>query len=288
MINKQKLGWIVHNELITQDIIPNSVPELLRKKGHEVVIADIARFSDKLSTTLPSDVDLWSGLGTISFLKRLPQLTTLRNIPLHSFFMSEGHSYMRYQSQIPKDKILNKDGFILPLSECMNRSASSISNALSCNSIHIRPDNGLKVAEAHQMNLNDDEWMSWIKNTMQFSGANENTLFWFFPKQKIDAEYRLVIFNRKVVSQTPYPHDFNKLDSMDSSVPKAAIDLGNEVAQKLNLSDPIYVMDIARQGKTYKVIEINCMASSGWYKLSPEAVVNHLSMALTYIANDLY
>ena len=287
-MNRHKLGWIVHSDLITQDIIPKAVPELLRNKGHEVVVANVTRFSDKLSVDLASNVDLWSGLGTIAFLKRLPQLTTLRNVPLHSFFMNEGHSYMRYQSQIPRDKILNKNGFILPLSECMNRSASSISKSLNCNSVHIRPDNGLKVAEAHQMILNDDEWVLWIKNTMQFSGANENTLFWLFPKQEIDAEYRLVIFNGKVVSQSPYPHDFNNLDNMDNCVPCEAIELGNEVAQKMNLSDPIYVMDIARQGRTFKVIEINCMASSGWYKLSAQAVVNHLSMALVKTANDLY
>lgn len=60
--------------------------------------------------------------------------------------------------------------------------------------------------------------------------------------------------------------------SADSFVPKEAIEFAEAAAQRW-LPAEVVVMDVARQGGTWKVVEFNCFNGSRFYLANDEAIV---------------
>jgi hypothetical protein len=263
-----KLGWILQKTLLENGTFPSILPSELEALGTIVHVSDCGRFDDNLSPQIPHDSPamFWSALGSLHFIKNISKVIPPRYL-VHTFFTNELHYYSRYQSQIPMASRLNKRGFMLPFSACEQIQASEIKQWVQAPIVHIRPDNALKIAEASQVELNEEDWNRWLHQTKSLSGASASTTFWFFPAQKIEAEYRFVIANGTPISATPYPHCINDLSIMDSAVPREAFSLASSVASTITLDDPIYVMDIARNEDHFFVVELNCMATSGWYNL---------------------
>jgi glutathione synthase/RimK-type ligase-like ATP-grasp enzyme len=113
-------------------------------------------------------------------------------------------------------------------------------------------------------------------------------LFWLFPNKVIKAEYRTIISNKKVIGASGYPHNFKNLEDYNSIVPEAVISLAESAAKDIDISDKIYILDVAETDLGYKVIELNCLATSGWYNIEAKDIAPHLDWHLKNIQKELY
>lgn len=285
-----KYGWLIHQHLLDKNIVPKMLIDALQAYDDvPVVVRDIDLINHKLSEPLPPEVKLWSSIGTIGFQRNAHNLRDFQHVEHYSFFAPELHYYSRYQYMIPRALILNRNGILLPFSECFHRTALSLSTMLNTTRVHVKPDNSLKIAEAEQFDLTETHWQRFLQHTKQFSGVNPQSLLWLFPAADIREEYRMVIYQQNVIAATPYPHNIRDLSQIATSVPNDAINVAAEAAKNINISDQIYVLDIARTADDkYYVIELNCMATSGWYKLNPQPIANALNHAIQHVIEEHY
>lgn len=284
-----KHGWLIHQHLLDENSIPKTLIDALQVSDVPVVVRDIDLINQTLSEPLPPEVELWSSLGTIAFQRNAHNLRDFQGVEHYSFFAPELHQYSRYQHMIPRELILNRNGLLLPFSECFHRTAGSLATMLNTERVHVRPDNSLKLAEAEQFHLTETHWQRFLQNTKRLSGANPQSLFWLFPAVDIREEYRMVVYQNEIIAATPYPHNIHDLSQIATSVPDIAISVAQEAAKSIHISDQIYVLDVARTSENqYYVIELNCMATSGWYELDPQPIAKALNHAIEHVIQDLY
>jgi hypothetical protein len=270
-------GIIIQKRLLEQNIIPQEAVPEFERLGMIVSIIDLDMF-DELIGHIDSNVQFWTSISTIKmqrFISKFLSKNTAHHLPL---FCSELHYYSKYIHQVPPKFRLNNNGLMLPLAEIKNICFDHLSKYLGSYQCHIRPDNALKIAEAQVISINTESIDNFINDTLQFSSASETSIFWIFPRKDIVAEYRLAIRNNKAIASSAYPHDILKPDDIEKTVPDDVISFGNMVARTINISDEIYVMDIARdtKGQLY-FLELNCMSTSGWYKMNVQTLCSNIS-----------
>lgn len=229
------------------------------------------------------DVDFLTSIGSISFVRDLHRRMK-KHKPMHNLFDPLLHRFSLYQHMIPKEFSLNSDGFMLPFSEIRRRNFEQISGLLSANSVFIKPDNGLKICEASV--INRDNLSDWKSDIEKYSGAGENSLFWIFPAVQIDCEYRCLVVNSTCISISTYSHDGNIacVNINDENL----INFVNDASKHIRIEDPCYIMDVALIKGQFKVIELNCLATSGQYMLNKTALYSTLIEQVQVIYNDLY
>ena len=88
--------------------------------------------------------------------------------------------------------------------------------------------------------------------------------------REIDAEWRLFVVEGKVVSGSMYR------PSAERSVPPEAIQFAERAASRWAPA-PVFVMDVARVDRTWKIVECNCFNGSRFYESNVDAIVAAVS-----------
>jgi len=88
--------------------------------------------------------------------------------------------------------------------------------------------------------------------------------------REIDAEWRLFVVGGKVVSGSMYR------PTAERSVPSDVIEFA-ELATSRWAPAPVFVMDVARVDRTWKIVECNCFNGSRFYEANVEAIVAAIS-----------
>lgn len=136
-----------------------------------------------------------------------------------------------------KDKVFNKDMFIKPSSDLKCFTAGIIKA-------------GTTVED-------------YILNTSyQKSYKNETILL--NDVKKPGTEFRFVCFGNEAIAGSSYLKD-GKL-KLDEKVDKELLGIASEFAKLYNPSD-IFVMDLAKNGNDFKIVEYNCWNASGLYSI---------------------
>ena len=91
------------------------------------------------------------------------------------------------------------------------------------------------------------------------------------PPVAIDAEYRVFIVGADVVAASQYRRA--GVACFDGYVPDAVIDLALE-ANSIWQPREAYVLDIARSGERWGIVEVNCITAARFYNAKPRAVVS--------------
>jgi hypothetical protein len=130
----------------------------------------------------------------------------------------------------------------------------------------IRPNADLKQFTGHCINAG--ECASWLKDAMecQSSGTyklDPNDIVILSRPKDIKMEWRWFIVGRKVISGAMYRNPQKQLVRIPETCP-ATIAEAQEFAN-LWLPDPCCVMDLAYVDDQVRVIEFNCINSSGFY-----------------------
>jgi len=88
--------------------------------------------------------------------------------------------------------------------------------------------------------------------------------------QDIDAEWRLFFVGNTVVTGSMYR------PSADRLLPSDLIEFAEEAARSWSPA-PVFVMDVARVQRSWKVVECNCFNGSRFYEANVEALVDAVS-----------
>jgi len=88
--------------------------------------------------------------------------------------------------------------------------------------------------------------------------------------QDIDAEWRLFFVGSTVVTGSMYR------PSADRSIPTDLIQFAEEAAHRWTPA-PVFVMDVARVQRSWKIVECNCFNGSRFYDANVEAMVDAVS-----------
>jgi hypothetical protein len=102
------------------------------------------------------------------------------------------------------------------------------------------------------------------------SGLDKSTRLVVDDVKDIDAEWRLFFVQQKIVSGSMYR------PSGDRSVPTDVIQFAEAAARRW-IPAPVFVMDVARVNRTWKIIECNCFNGCRFYEANVEAVVAAVS-----------
>ena len=163
-----------------------------------------------------------------------------------------------------QDKVLNNDAKILPFKDI----------TIEKEPLFIKPNRGLKIFNGKLMYPNYFKELKKrvINNKMNF---NENELMVVSSKKFINKEYRLFIVNNEIITacQTMEYSYLNLNEFVPEEVFKFAKDLINIWIPSNN-----FVLDVAKTPKGLKVVEINCINSSGPYLCDMKKVISALSL----------
>lgn len=176
------------------------------------------------------------------------------------------------------DLLLNNDYVIVPFAEFVRRKRFWYARwgGLENNSVFLRPNSGTKVFAGLCIPLDDFDHE--VNALTQISSVMPDTLVVVSSPKRIEAEFRFIIADRKVVAGSEYRWD-NKLD-IRTDYPDAAFKLAQEVAQRGWQPDPCYTCDVAWLGDDeYRVIEINSFSCAGLYMCDHDAIVKAVSEA---------
>lgn len=89
--------------------------------------------------------------------------------------------------------------------------------------------------------------------------------------QDIDAEWRLFMVGGEVVGGSMYR------PSADRALPPELIHFAERAAQNWTPA-PVFVMDVARVNRSWKIVECNCFNGSRFYDADAAAIVNAVSI----------
>lgn len=272
-----KIGIILQSSYLDNETDKEGIISAIKKLSIPLNVVDYNFSSFDKKKWEGESVDAVTCFGSISFNKRFPNQFIGDQI-MHNLFASDLHNYSKYQYKINRNFILNKNGIILPFSEIYEQK-----NTLNKNfkeEVFIRPDNALKICEAELVNLNNIN--DWIERSKSLNLISKETLFWLFEKQNIKKEFRTLVVNNKMITASKYIDNGEIIQEKEESEElRHFVELA---AKEISLEDQCYVMDIAETDNGFKVIEINCAASSGLYLMDK---TKYFSNCISYINNYL-
>ncbi len=136
------------------------------------------------------------------------------------------------------------------------------------NMLFIKPDTNDKAFNGelvHRKNI--DAWIA----SIEAADVDPTLLCLIGTPEDIESEYRLVIWNKKVISSTSYRLD-GKLEFAEGCPEKVA-KLAEEAAQKWS-PDSLFVMDVALSDGVARIIECGSVNVAGFYQCKLPPIVD--------------
>ena len=194
---------------------------------------------------------------------KLARIAKEYNLKPGSFF-NENHDYLVYSEKYGKENMLNGDSLITTIKQFEFPKNESL---------FIRPTKDSKIFTGKVFNMYD--WEEMIASNTRLE---DNTIQVSKPKD-IQQEVRNFIVNGKVITSSYYRLGSNVYhqECKDDSI----IEYAQSMANIYNVADG-YVMDIAMIGNEYKIVEINCLNSAGFYDINMEKLIESI-LDLKYI-----
>lgn len=141
-------------------------------------------------------------------------------------------------------------------------SVQDFAKAVSDGPVFIRPDADSKVFDGGvRSTIELKELLARLPEDLQIVSA---------PPETIDAEYRVFVVGDDVVAASQYR--LGGKPASDGFVPSQVIDLALQ-ANALWQPREAYVIDIAKSGTRFGVIEVNCITAARFYSADARAVV---------------
>ena len=146
--------------------------------------------------------------------------------------------------------------------------------------VFVRPVQGNKVFNAGVLtreairSLDKEFW-----KLRPLSGLTADTEILVAPVVNIEAEFRFFVVRGRLVTWSPWsPFTRNDSRNWRDEVGDDVIAFAKSIAERWG-PDDAYVMDLARSGGSLKVVEFNCLNSSGLFGCDAGALVDALEEA---------
>lgn len=260
--------WVVQSNFLDINQI-NPIVEALREYNIPFQDVGVIPFSDEFITPLETDsVDLIPyGSTTLMKLAEKRGWTGL-------FFDRNTFNAMRWVME--RSDMLNADGYFTTV----ERAPDVLKNSSDDDVWFIRPAEDLKAFNGTVTNTKEiRRWMSSVESG-NFSFSADTPIVIASPKE-ILMEWRYFVVDRKIVTGSSYKYKNMKLTRReeDPKVLKEAQEFANGW-----LPHETCVMDLALTPSGVKVVEFNCLNSSGFYYHDIKAFVK----AVTEYANRVW
>lgn len=229
-------------------------------------------------------------MGSISFVRQTKDW--FEGGDLAPFFNSNLHYCHKYIHQIPLEARLNAKAVMLPRQDIKAWGFEALARLMASggalpNKLFFRPDQALKVCEAELVEA--AYFDQWVKYLELHTGTSDSSLFWVAPEQSIKKEYRCLVSQGVVKSISSYGFE-QEPENVDATPIFVAIQQFLEpILLGLTEMDPAYVLDVAElDSGELRVIELNCLSTSGLYKLNLHEVANALVDGLRLLHREWY
>lgn len=178
-----------------------------------------------------------------------------------------------YYHQIPKDWLLNGDYFILPFGEILRNKDRIVDNF--GHNFFLRPVSGGKTFAGFPCHINDLEQE--LSSSMQLSSVSNETMVMIAKAIELEAEYRFIIGDGKVIDGSQYRR--NDILDIRRDWSGFAFDVANDMAKHSWQPDLIYTCDVAEvKGEVDpKIIELNSFSCAGLYACDKVKVIQEVS-----------
>lgn len=143
----------------------------------------------------------------------------------------------------------------------------------------IRPSRDAKVFTGKK--FTESKWKDFVEQSLNSKlqlTLNKDTRIQISKPKKIYKEARVWIVNGKVVTSSYYL--FHGNIEFEENVEKEGLDFALEMAKLFEVADA-FVMDICLTSDGWKIVEINCINSAGFYKADVELLIKALDSFFT-------
>jgi len=254
------MKWVCQNNLGKTDDV-EAIKRACEKYGHDFYGVEVIPFSDDLP-----DVD--NGVPTIFYgaTKWIERIQEKGSWAPGTFFNPS--SVCSVWMPIYGDMVLNNDGVFARLG---SEETVDIAKELSCDGlVFVRPDRDNKAFNGQLIREED---------ILVFSGKVHGTDLDGEPimissPRNIEREWRLWIVDNQVVSGSQY-RKRSRLD-VSAGYPEDLIGITKNLCDLYSPSR-VFVMDIGLHYGDYKVIELGCFNSAGFYAANIESIIGAVS-----------
>lgn len=173
-----------------------------------------------------------------------------------------------YYANIPNEWLLNEQYLMVPFYKI-----EQTMRLMGWNKIFVRPNSGNKTFTGFV--IDQDNAKPELSATLQTTSVYPETICLLAPARRIDAEFRFVIGNGRVIDGSEYRWD-NVLDirqDWDSD----CYDLACKMALHSWHPDIVYTCDVALTNEGPKIVELNGFSSAGMYAMDKKLVVDSVS-----------
>ena len=177
-------------------------------------------------------------------------------------FYGNNHEYEKYSVGYGAN-ILNHGSFIKQFSEAFNWDTNQ--------TLFIKPSKDAKVFTGKV--FSKPEWEDFVYNTLnsnEDSRVDGTTQIQISKSHNVIKEARVWIINRKVITSSYYLFHGNV--EYEENVSEDGLRFAKEMADLYNVADA-YVMDICKTHNGWKIMEVNCINSAGFYKADVKAII---------------
>lgn len=146
-------------------------------------------------------------------------------------------------------------------------------------SLFIKPSRDAKVFTGKV--FSKPEWEDFVYNTLnnkENKRIKESTLIQVAKAHKIIKEARIWIVNKQVVTSSYYM--FHGDVDYEENVSDEGLNFAKQMAETYDVADA-YVMDIGKTYEGWKIMEVNCINSAGFYKADVKNIVLALEKLYT-------
>jgi len=200
---------------------------------------------------------------------KLAKVTTQFNWKPGSFY-GGNHEYEKY-AQGYGDHLLNAGSTLATFGQDFNWGNNT--------SLFIKPSKDAKVFTGKV--FTKPEWEDFRYNTLNSQlnkRVNKETPIQFSKPARLIKEARIWIVNGKIITSSYYLFHGN-LD-FEEHVSKEGLEFAQEMVNLYRVADA-YVLDICLTFDGWKVMEVNCINSAGFYKADVKAIIQALEVFYT-------
>ncbi|MDT8924833.1 ATP-grasp domain-containing protein [Pseudomonas taiwanensis] len=241
------------------------LPEWLLKLGHQVEVAVKPAVNASPSAPLFAPDACLVIVGSIPFTRYFMRVHK-GNTP-GAYYDDERFRCSQYMHQLPAEWLLNEQHVFVPYAQLIRR-PEWFFDLFQSETLFIRPDSGAKTFTG--LPIKRDQAAQEFSALRQLTNVPVETLTLVSRGVLVEAEYRFVIVNRKVVAGSRYMVS-GEID-ISTEVDSACQALAQQVASHAYQVDIAYTCDVAISNGRPKVVELNAFSTSGLYACDIKAV----------------
>jgi len=274
-----KVKWLIED--YENDCSLNPIMDEIKKQGMTYEVVKYEPWASGTFNQYPNDEDCVVFYGTLNLGRQL-QKTKVWVPGVYCNF--KNLCCLTYYSHWGK-YLFNQDYIMLPMMEIKRKQDEIYEQFGIDETIFIRPDSGAKTFTGQTLAKEMIEKEFKLFGSYASKPLDEIIAIVSSPKV-IEAEWRCVIVDRKLVAWSQYKKDGKR--DIQNIIDSGAFSLASYISKENWQPDIAYTLDICKSNGDYFLLEANSFSCSGLYDCNPEPIVREISKAALKEWKDYY